>query len=239
MSLDTEAQSLRATEGSVFEKVVAEILNALLRDDNICVVRARGSSLKEISISDVNLRSIMDFTRIPVKRMCDQMQLHDYPDLDLFALCRDYSRSGVSYRLLAIINCKVSFHARHTETAFWGLLTRLTSNIPFVVVTEDRDIYKPKSSELGASCESSTAARRILESFSDRVYLVNRYRSETDPKLLSDIALAKQHTSSYPVFDNPKAPNHTQYCRSVRPIDDLPTDLRRWRIDIVGGKGDV
>jgi len=239
MPSDRDAQALRTTEGRTFEVIVARVLNELLADDDICVVRAKGSSLKELSVSDADLYSIMDFTRIPMKRICDQSQLPDYPDLDLFALCRSYGRAGFSYRLLAIINCKVSFHARHTETAFWGLLTRLTSNIPFVVVTEDRDIYKPKSSELGRSCSESTATRRILESFSDRVYLVSKFRGEDDPALSACIVTAKRGASVYPVFDNPKIPNHTQYCRSVRPIDDLPADLRRWRVDIVGGSSDV
>ncbi|MFQ6122951.1 MAG: BsaWI family type II restriction enzyme, partial [Dehalococcoidales bacterium] len=183
--LDQLAQSLRAAGGTAFEYIVAKILNSFLLEDDIVVTRAREASLRRLIHDQSNIYQIMDFTRVPVKRRCDQSQLQDYPDLDLFALIRP-SKFGQLWRLLAIINCKVSFHARHTEAAFWGLLVRLSSNIPFVVVTEDRDIYKPKPSELGRSCQESTETRRILESFSDRVYLIKRYDNENDPKLGKD-----------------------------------------------------
>jgi hypothetical protein len=234
MTLDRDAQSKRAAGGNEFEKIVAKILNEFMVTDNIVVTRARESVLSSLIHNKVNLRDILDFTKIPVKRRCDQTQLQDYPDLDLFALTKPTEDEQL-WRLLAILSCKVSFHARHTESAFWGLLVRLTSRIPYVVITEDRDIYKPKTSELGASCKGSTVTRRLLESFADRVYLVKRYNSENDPKLLSDIAL-KHNTladdSLTPVFDDPTIPRHTKYCNSVRPLDDLFDDLRRWRLEI-------
>jgi len=228
------AQSLKAVEGTTFEYIVAKILNSFLVEDDIVVTRAKEASLSKLIGNKTNLYQIMDFTKIPVKRRCDQNQLQDYPDLDLFALVRP-SKFGHVWRLLAIINCKVSFHARHTEAAFWGLLVRLSSNIPFVVVTEDRDIYKPKASELGKSCEESTEARRILESFSDRVYLVKKYKNENDSELEADINLKRKHIKqgdSKPVFDNIDIPFHTKYCHSVRPLDDLIVDLRHWKKEI-------
>ncbi|MGD9394227.1 MAG: BsaWI family type II restriction enzyme, partial [Dehalococcoidia bacterium] len=144
MTTDRVAQSLRTYGGQTFERIVAKILNSFLQGDNIVVARAKEPQLRKLITNESNLRQIMDFTKVPVKRRCDQSQLQDYPDLDLFALIKP-QKFGSPWRLLAIINCKVSFHARHTEAAFWGLLTRLSSNIPFVVVTEDRDIYKPKA----------------------------------------------------------------------------------------------
>lgn len=234
MVLDAQAQSLRVTGGNEFERIVAKILNEFLAKDSIVVTRARESNLNNLINSKVNLKDIMDFTKIPVKRRCDQTQLQDYPDLDLFALIKP-TEGGQSWRLLAILSCKVSFHARHTESAFWGLLVRLTSNIPFVVVTEDRDIYKPKSSELGVSCKESTVTRRLLESFANRIYLVNHYKNENDPKLLADIKLKHEllnENDNSPVFDDVSIPNHTQYCHSVRPLDELTNDLRRWSIEI-------
>lgn len=235
MTTDRIAQSLRTSGGQAFEKIVAKILNTFLQNDDIVVARAQESSLRELIHNQSNLLQIMDFTKVPVKRRCDQKQLQDYPDLDLFALIKP-KQFGQLWRLLTIINCKVSFHARHTEAAFWGLLTRLSSNIHFVVVTEDRDIYKPKASELGKSCEESTVARRILESFSDRVYLVKRYKSENDANLDRDIATKhdnfRRNISDSIVFDDASIPNHTKYCHSVRPIDDLINDLRHWQIEI-------
>lgn len=232
--LDQLAQSLRASGGTAFEYIVAKILNSFLLNDDIIVTRAREASLRRLIHDQTNIHQIIDFTRVPVKRRCDQSQLQDYPDLDLFALIRP-SQFGRLWRLLAIINCKVSFHARHTEAAFWGLLTRLSSNIPYVIVTEDRDIYKPKSSELGRSCDESTETRRILESFSDRVYLVKRYSNENDPRLSEDIATKEENLhrgNTTIVFDDPNIPYHTQYCHSVRPLDDLIEDLRHWQIEI-------
>ena len=234
MVLEKAAQSMRATGGGAFERVVAKILNEFLTKDDIVVTRAREGSLKTLIQDKSNRTSLMDFTKVPVKRKCDQSQLQDYPDLDLFALIRPKTKKH-PWRLLAIINCKVSFHARHTEATFWGLLIRISSNIPFVVVTEDRDIYKPKSSELGASCNESTVTRRLLESFADRVYLVKQYKDDNDKQLIRDIEtknkFLKEGKSSV-VFDDSTIPNHTQYCHSVRPIDDLIDDLRRWKIEI-------
>ncbi len=104
-----------------------------------------------------------------------------------------------------------------------------------MVVTEDRDIYKPKASELGKSCKEATAARRLLESFSDRVYLVKRYKNDKDPRLDADISLKRENVdkgNNSIVFDSLAIPNHTQYCHSVRPIDDLIDDLRYWKVEI-------
>jgi len=32
-----------------------------------------------------------------------------------------------------------------------------------------------------------------------------------------------------PCFDDPAIPNHTQYCASVCPLDELYFDILRWR----------
>lgn len=229
------AQSLRAVSGRNFELVVAEILNNFLISDGIVITRAREPALSALIQNESNLRRIMDFTKVPVKRRCDQAQLEDYPDLDLFALMQPATDDDV-WKLLAIINCKVSFHARHTEATFWGLLVRLSSNIPFVVVTEDRDIYNANRSELGASCNESTVTRRLLESFTDGIYLVKRYQDTNDSNLHQDISNKRQYLQDglkTIVFDDPNVPSHTQYCQSVRPIDDLIDDLLRWRTEVV------
>lgn len=232
---DATAQSLRAVGGSAFELVVARILNTFLEQDDIVITRAKPQSLRLLIGDPANIMQVMDYTRVPIKRKCDQRQLPDYPDLDLFALIRP-SHKGSLWRLLAIINCKVSFHGRHTEATFWGLLVRLTSDIRFVVVTEDRDIYvEGGRSELGRSCVESTVTRRLLEAFSDRVYLVKRYQNENDPRLMLDIATKQDSLASgvnQILFDDPDIPHHTQYCHSVRPIDALIDELRRWKVEI-------
>lgn len=231
--LDKVAQSLRAAGGAEFERIVAKILNTFLLPEGIVITRAKEPALKTLIRNSSNIAQIMDFTRVPVKRRCDQRQLQDYPDLDLFALISPKTEGGL-WRLLAIINCKVSFHVRQTEATFWGLLVRLSSNIPFVVVTEDRDIYMGKPSELGRSCAQATKARRLLESFCDRIYLVKKYKDVNDPQLIKDITMKFENLRKgipIPVFDDFNIPGHTQYCHSVRPLDDLIEDLKRWKIE--------
>lgn len=236
--LDHVAQSLRAAGGNAFELAVARILNEFLIADGIVVTRAKENALRALIGDSPDVRRIMEFTRIPVKRRCDQTQLEDYPDLDLFALVQP-DTAGHPWRLLAIINCKVSFHARHTEATFWGLLIRLSSNVRFVMVTEDRDIYnveRPRT-ELGRSCQESTATRRLLEAFSDRIYLVKGYDGPDDPRLDADVHTKIEYLRqgrNEIVFDDVTLPHHTQYCHSVRPLDDLIDDLLRWRPEIPG-----
>ncbi|SRR5579883_2625616 len=137
------AQSLRAIHGRAFEDVVAHILNRFLVHEQLVVVRGKESILAK-AIGDIETaQELVNFTKLPVKRRCTQSQLQDYPDSDLFVL-KVASRDSEKYRLMAIINCKVSFHARHTETCFWGAAVRASSYIKYVCVTEDRDIYKLK-----------------------------------------------------------------------------------------------
>lgn len=231
--IDSEAQSRRASEGRRLEDVVSKILNELLNQSNIFVVRGNSEGLRKI-INDQNLiDEIINYNRLPVKRPCDQKQLLDYPDSDLFVLVQ----SNNSWRLLGIINCKISFHSRHTMVTFWGLAIRISSNIKYVLVTEDKDQYRPvhPRSELGRSCSDSTSTRRLLESFVDRIYIIKSYNPE-DKHLLEDISSFKEtnfnSSNREYIFDDPSYQYHTEYCLSVRPFDDLIFDLIRWKDDL-------
>ncbi|AFH50333.1 Hypothetical protein IALB_2630 [Ignavibacterium album JCM 16511] len=232
--LDSEAQGLRASEGRRLEDVVKKILNAILNENDIYVVKGNGEDLRTI-INDQNLvEQIIDYNRLPVKRPCDQKQLLDYPDSDLFILVK----MNNTWRLLGIINCKTSFHSRHTMVTFWALAIRISSNIKYVLVTEDKDQYRATNprSELGISCTESTSTRRLLESFVDRIYIIKPYQLD-DENLQRDIGLFREslptrnQTTYY--FDNPNHPQHTSYCLSVRPFDDLVIDLIRWKDDLL------
>ncbi len=236
MLQDADAQSARSRSGRAFEDVVAKILNALLTSEGIYVVRGATDALRECVQDAQAVQAIVDYSRLPVKRPCDQKQLEDYPDSDLYALA--YTPEG--WRILALINCKVSLHSRHTMTCFGGLAVRMSTHLKFVFVTEDRDIYKPKASELGASCQASTAGRRLLESFTDGVYITKYYTGLHANQLEGDIvAMASRieetggvvhlTATDSPVFDDPSIPNHTRYCVAVRPFDDLIPTLARWR----------
>jgi hypothetical protein len=214
------------------EAIVARILNLLLNGQNIYVVKGNNRELRNVPGASM-AKQVVDYSTLPVKRPCDQKQIEDYPDSDLFVVYKDEEK----WRVLAVISCKVSFHSRHTMVAFWGLAIRVSSNMRYVCVTEDADIHRKKRSELGVSCAESTAARRILESFTARTYLIKQYRSADNPQLKKDVdqfltALMNSTRSARrikPTFDDPSMPHHTQYCASVCPLDELYFDILRWK----------
>lgn len=96
------------------------------------------------------------------------------PDTDLFVLYKQgqYGSNVHRWLVLGIISCKTSFHARETESTFWALVLK-SYPMRVVMVTEDKNRYKTRT-ELG-TCEKPTAARRRLEAFMDRVYIIKKY----------------------------------------------------------------
>lgn len=224
------AQRMRTLQGRAFEDTVAHVLNEFIVPDSLVVVRGKQADLARV-IGDTDAAAeLANFTKLPVKRRCTQSQLEDYPDSDLFVLVVPES-SHAMYRLAAILNCKVSFHARHTEVCFWGSAVRASSYLKYICVTEDRNTYGGHPSELGRSCSESTATRRLLESFTDRIYLINKYENPLDTELASDI-LRKKDDPNVVAFHDPSRRRHTEYCHLVRPLDDLISDLRRWKAEI-------
>lgn len=227
------AQAARAQAGTNLELVVARILNLLLNEQNVFAIKGTLKELRRVLEDDSLANQIIEYSRLPVKRPCDQKQIEDYPDTDLFVIYRDAAK----WRVLGIISCKVSFHARHTQVAFWGLAIRTSSNMKYVCVTEDANIYAGKNSELGVSCSESVATRRILESYTTRVYISKKYKSTEDPQLVADVEEFREALPlstaggrmAEPCFDDPAIPNHTQYCASVCPLDELYFDILRWR----------
>ena len=234
---DSDAQARRVLGGRAFETVVMHILNTFLESKGIIVVTGKETALHALVADPINVEQIVAYTRLPVKRRCTQTQLEDYPDSDLFAVVKPHHPRN-PWRLLAIINCKVDFHSRETEAAFWGLSVRTSSYIKYVCVTEDRDVYgrRPRS-ELGPSCEHSTKARRLLESYTDRLYICSQYQGVGDRRLAEAIEamlhrLDRRSAEMTPCFDDPFHPHHTSYCHLVRPLDDLILDLERWKEEI-------
>ena len=228
---DASAQSQRSLAGDKLEKVCTRVLNQTLSDQGIIVLKGTKKALETYFGSESIAQQIVDFNRLPVKRPCDQKQLEDYPDTDIFVLTKEDSY----WRVLALISCKVSFHSRHTMVTFWGLAVRISSHVPYVCVTEDANTFRGESSELGISCSQPTAARRLLESFTDGVYIIKQYNSYDSRELIDDLNLfSTQASVTKPkkraiIFDKPSSQNHTKYCRSVRPFDDLILDILRWK----------
>ena len=222
LKTDKAAQGARSNSGRIFEETVQKALNAILNTEGIYVCKGRESALLTLIRDQFQVRAIMDYVRIPVKRPCDQKQLDDYPDADLFVLLKPLTFDQ-RWRLLAIISCKTTFHSRHTESTFWAHLTRSMLGIPYVMVTEDGD------NELGPSCDKSTKTRRILESFMTKIYLIKHY-SETDPMLDKDIErFRRNEDTSTIIFDDiVYSIKHTRYCGHVVPFDDLATDAYSW-----------
>ncbi len=109
----------------------------------------------------------------------------------------------------------------------------------YVCVTEDANVHSGGTSELGVSCAESKATRRILESYTTRVYLIRKHASTDDPRLAKDVdefraSLREVRSTSHdriPSFDDPTMKNHTQYCASVCPLDELYFDILRWRAE--------
>lgn len=233
---DSKAQSIRVKTGERLEIVTAYILNYVLNKEDIYVLKGTKAGLLDTINNNEIVNSIIDFNKLPVKRPCDQQQLEDYPDTDLFIL----RKAGKKWKVLGIINNKVSFHSRHTMVTFWGLAVRIGSNIRYVCVTEDADQYRLKRSELGKNCKESTSTRRLLESFTDGIYLLKVYDGVADPILDKDInefynyykklgdktSYARERTN---FFDNPAYEYHTEYCESVKPFDDLIFEIIRWK----------
>lgn len=230
---DATAQSQKTIAGDKLEKVTIQILNEFLLPHNIVVLKETKKALKTYFESEEIALQIIDFNKLPVKRPCDQRQLEDYPDTDLFVLFKQ----SLSWRVLGLISCKVSLHSRHTMVTFGGLSIRISSNISYVCVTEDADIYRSKRSELGISCSQPTSTRRLLESFTDGIYTIKNYKSHTDKNLVHDLKSSSSLLTTTiderkyikPHFDDSSIPYHTQYCESVRPFDDLVFQILRWK----------
>lgn len=124
---------------------------------------------------------------------------------------------------------RVDPHSRQAEICFWAQALRAVTR--FVFVTEDRDVYSARHrSELGRSCEEATLPRRLLETFTDGVYLVRRYPTTSSPDLLRDIDAfeTRGKNTTPPVYHAEGLEGHTRYCSRVRPLDDLVKHLQEW-----------
>lgn len=231
---NSKAQSFRSSEGKRLEKVVQYTLNKILNSYNIFVCEGNSESLQKLIKEKNIVNQTLDYNKLPVKRPCDQKQLEDYPDTDLFILIKLKD----SWRVLGVISCKVSFHSRHTMVTFWSLAIRISSNIKYICVTEDKDQYHPfrPRSELGKSCKESTVTRRLLESFVDKIYIIKPYKENSEDlnndinNFLEYFSIDKKRKKIF--LDNSDHKYHTEYCISVRPYDDLIYDIIRWKNEL-------
>jgi len=105
---------------------------------------------------------------------------------------------------ITVISCKTSLHGRFTETLFWSLLFRMLTRTKVVLATCDAGSGKPEElkSEWGTP-ENPNANRLLAESYLDSVYVENvpEFCKLSEPTALGGI---------------------------VRPLMEMPDDIRRW-----------
>jgi len=111
---------------------------------------------------------------------------------------------------ICVISCKTSLHGRFTETLFWGLLYRMMTKIKVVLATSDSGSGKEGKlrSEWGKP-EKPNKNRLLAEAFLDGVYV------ENVPEFCSGLV------------------EHTAFGGIVKPLSELPDDLKRWSKDIL------
>jgi hypothetical protein len=112
---------------------------------------------------------------------------------------------------IAVISCKLSLHGRFTETLFWSLLYRMLTKIKVVLATPDtgRGQNNKWVSEWGTP-EVPTKDRLLAQSYLDGVYV------ENVPEFCKDI----------------KPGEKTALGGIVKPLNELPKDLKRWAEEI-------
>ncbi len=242
MAEDREAvarhQSKKAKVGRKLEENVKFILNNILNKESIYIF-----SIKEIesgkSIDEPE--KIIDFIKVRFPSDCDQQYRVDLPDTDLVVMYKkeDHVTEESKWIVLAIVSCKVSLHGRETESTFWAM-TLQHHPMRMVFVTEDKDRYEKKT-ELG-TCEKPTAARRRLETFMDRVYIIKEYgNGHGHNNIANDVAefynvFDKVQATGYrspetTIFDDCDTKSHCGYCNKVKPLDDLISDIMMWKME--------
>lgn len=227
---NVEAQSLRAVAGKQFEGIVTKAVNDILNREDIYAVSLKG--LNDLIIHDPEFKEVLEFAKAPVPHPCQQGYEMMLPDTDVVVYYGQKDHTGrVTKRYhLATISCKVSFHARQTESTFWAKVLK-NHGSKFYLVTED------KSKELG-TCDAGNKTRRLLEAYMDSTYLMSQYAKymngfEEDIGEFYDIfedskrsGYQRQNTR---IFDSKRSTD--AYCKRVRPFDDLFFDLMRVKFD--------
>jgi hypothetical protein len=216
---NAEAQSLRAVAGKQFEGIVSKAVNDILNREDIYAVSLKG--LNQLIKHDPEFKEVLEFAKAPVPHPCQQGYEMMLPDTDVVVY---YGQKDHT------ISCKVSFHARQTESTFWAKVLK-NHGSKFYLATED------KSKELG-TCDEGRKARRLLEAYMDSTYLMSQYAKnmkgfEEDIgkfyEVFEDSKRSGYESQNTRIFDS-KRPTDA-YCKKVRPFDDLFFDLMRVKFD--------
>ena len=227
--------------GSRLETNVKQILNQILSKKDI-----EAFSVAQIArwakVDGVH-KKLLEYIKVPIKNSCTQDQAMTLPDTDIVVVYKEEDKINHVVRAwhpLCIVSCKVSFHARETEALFWAALMQ-QSKIKYVLVTEDADRYGQKKQSELKMCGTAKKTRRLLECFLDRTYIIKKYDKSTDYGIVADIdrfyrVFEKAEATAYRgnesrIFDDYERKPHAEYCKNVRPFDDLLFDIMNWKFE--------
>lgn len=229
--------------GAKLELNVQTIINEVLRKKNVEAFSV--SQIRRWAKEGGSYKTLYDYIQAPIRNSCTQKVVMTLPDTDLLVVFKQVDKSNplnTIWHPLCIVSCKASFHARETESLFWSEVMR-TTKIKFVVVTEDANRYgKRQNTELG-KCEKATKIRRLLECYVDRTYIIKKYE-KVNNGILKDIdrfypVLEKAEGQAYRnvesrIFDDYERKPHAEYCKNIRPFDDLLIDIMKWKLEKLG-----
>lgn len=144
----------RSASGFGFQKFIQDYLNIHL--NSVGIGAASKGFIEKVA---TNLIPLVSLT---LNRQCVQSSFKVWQDTDIALVTKN---GQGNWKLIAIISCKTSFHARETEACFYAL-ARQARNLKQSLVTVDADLA------LG-TCAKPNKVRALLEAYFDRVFSTN------------------------------------------------------------------
>lgn len=168
--------------------------------------RLKGTGIEVIygkSEENIKSRSLTLWKFLSLPLKSSRLQESVWGDIDLVAVKNELP--------IAVISCKLSLHGRFTETLFWSLLFRMLTKIKVVLATPDagRGQDNKWASEWGTP-ESPSKDRLLAQSYLDGVYVEN----------------VKEFCK------NIKPNEETVLGGIVRPLSELPEDIKKWSEEV-------
>ncbi len=238
--VESERQRRVQETGSKLEVNVRKILNQILSKKDIEAFSV--SQISRWAKTDGVHRKLLNYLKVEIKNSCSQDQSLTLPDTDIVVVYKEEDKVNhvvKAWHPLCIVSCKVSFHARETEALFWAQLVR-PQKIKYVLVTEDADRYGQKNQSELKTCETGNKPRKLLECFLDRIYIIKKY-DQVNNGIVTDIdtfyhVFERAEAQGYRgiesrIFDDYERKPHAEYCKNVRPFDDLLFDIMNWKFE--------
>lgn len=155
-------QSWVTASGGDFEGFVRNHINEELNKKGIVAIK--GDNLKKIASKNSQVAGVVKFLMLPNKRRCTQTELKIWADSDVVVVYKD---SKNQWKVLAVISCKTSDHARNTSVLFWAQAF-VHLGIKYFLATQDLD------NQFDQECIQATKkSRRLFEAYCDRVFSTN------------------------------------------------------------------